>query len=107
MLFGGLAAEERDHLGTGFLPVSQQQVAATRKAHKSSAGYVFCGVASVSECPVQVILRAEQKGGDADTLQIIARKRWADRRVVPNSLLPLTDGQNVLHHLKRSRLLLH
>jgi len=37
---------------------------------------------------VQVILRAEKKGGDADPLQVIARKRWADRRVVPNSFLP-------------------
>src|SRR6516162_11249091 len=36
-IFSGLLAQEPGHLGTGFLPVSQQEVAASRKVHKSSA----------------------------------------------------------------------
>jgi len=54
---------------------SPEQSQRRRKAHKSSPLDVFRGVARVSERPVQVILRAEQKGGDADPLQVMARKR--------------------------------
>jgi len=74
MDLSGQPAQKRDNLPVDFLRVSHQKMATGRKAQKSSVRDEFCGVGRASEGSIQVVLGTDQKGGDADSLQVVARK---------------------------------
>jgi len=78
----------------------EQNVSPCCKANKFRIGEVVGSVRRIAECAVQIVFGAEQQGWDKRMFEIVTRNRRGKVAVVPHSIGPLRDWQQMLDSLK-------